>query len=174
MLRILLLAVLLLFNFIAQTTLWPELAILGVVPDTAIILIVSYGMLRGEIEGALFGLAVGFVADIFTGVHVGTYALMGFVMGYVSGKPFKDYFKDNFFLPFFVVCVMVVVGQLLAYLLHVLFVGRLEFWFFVHAVALPTVVYTAALAIPLYSLLHYCNDKLETYEKNRRAFFEDK
>ncbi|MCL2364010.1 MAG: rod shape-determining protein MreD [Defluviitaleaceae bacterium] len=174
MLRIFLLAMLLLANFIAQTTLWPELAILGVVPDTAVILIVSYGMLRGEIEGAIFGLAVGLVADIFTGVHVGTYALMGFVMGYVSGKPFKDYFKDNFFLPFFVVMVMMVLSQLLAYMVHIVFVGRLEFWFFVHAVALPTMVYTAALAIPLYSFLHYCNNKVEAYEEKRRAFFENK
>jgi len=174
MLRVFLLAILLLINFIAQTTLWPALAVLGVAPDTAVILIVSYGMLRGEIEGALFGLAVGLVADIFTGVHVGTYALMGFVMGYVSGKPFKNYFKDNYFLPFFVVITMMVASQLLAYLVHIVLVGRLDFWFFAHSVALPTVVYTAALAIPLYSFLHYCNDKVETYEKNRRAFFEDK
>jgi len=174
MLRIFLLAVVALVNLIAQTTLWPELAILGVVPDTAIILIVSYGMLRGEIEGALFGLAVGLVADIFTGVHVGTYALMGFVMGYVSGKPFRDYFKDNFFLPFFVVVVMVVVGQLLTYLIHLVLVGRLEFWFYLHAIALPTIVYTAALAIPLYSLFHFCNNKVEIYEKKHRAMFEDK
>jgi rod shape-determining protein MreD len=157
-----------------QTTLWPELAILGVTPDTALILIVSYGMLRGEIEGALFGLTAGFLVDLFGGELMGVYALMGFLVGYISGKPFRDFFKDNFFLPFFVVLAIAVANQFVLYVLLFMFRGHLDFWFYVHSIILPKTIYTAALAIPLYSLLHLINRHLENFENSRRHLFEEK
>ena len=174
MLRVPVTGVLILVNYVLQTTLWPELAILGVTPDTALIFIVSYGMLRGEVEGALFGLAAGFLMDIFGGEYMGVYALMGFLVGYVSGKPFKDFFKDNYFLPFFVVLAITVVYQYALYVINFMFRGQLDFWFYTRAIIFPKTVYTAALAIPLYGLLHFINKRVEEYEKNRRHLFEDK
>ena len=174
MLRVFLLAAIILINYVMQTTLWQEWAILGVTPDTALILIVSYAIMRGEIEGALFGAASGFVLDVLSGVHIGLYTGMGFVVGYVSGKPFRNFFKDNYFLPFIIVTVMAVLYQLVLYIVQFMFVVRIDFWFFMYAIVLPKTVYTAALAIPLYSVFHYANARLETYEKNRRTMFEDK
>jgi len=174
MLRIVVLTVIILVNYVLQTTFWPQLAILGVAPDTGLILIVSYGMLRGEIEGALFGLAAGFLMDMFGGVYLGAYALLGFVIGYVSGKPFRDFFKDNYFLPFFIVLVAVVFYQFALYIMNFMFHGHLDFFYYIGAIILPKTVYTAALAIPLYSLFHYINKLLETFEHKRRYLFEDR
>jgi rod shape-determining protein MreD len=174
MLRVPVMAVIIIINYVAQTTFWPELAILGITPDTALILIISYGMLRGEIEGALFGLASGFLMDMFGGVYIGLYALMGFVAGYVSGKPFRDFFKDNYFLPFFIVSGITVVYQFVLYVALVMFRGQLDFWFYVHSIILPKTVYTAALAIPLYMFMHFVNRRVEIFEHNRRNMFEDK
>jgi rod shape-determining protein MreD len=174
MLRVPVMAALIVLNYVMQTTLWPELAILGVTPDTALIFIVGYGMMRGEIEGALFGLAAGFLMDLFGGVYVGVYALLGFVVGYVSGKPFKDFFKDNFFLPFFVVLVFTVVYQYAVYVANFMFRGHIDLWFYTHSIILPKTVYTAALAIPLYSLLHFINRRIEEFENSRRHLFEEK
>lgn len=172
MIRVILLALLILINYVAQTTLWPALAIIGVTPDTALILTVSYAMLRGEIEGALFGLAAGFMLDLFTGVHIGFYALIGFVVGYVSGKPFRSFFKDNYFPAFFIVIIMAVATQLAIYIGQFLFFGAVNFWFYVYSIILPKTVYTAALAIPLYSLMHVANARLEAFEK--KTMFEDR
>jgi len=174
MVRIPAMAVLILINYVLQTSLWPEMAVLGVTPDTTLILIVSYGMLRGEIEGALFGFAAGLLLDIFGGVYMGVYTLFGFTLGYVSGKPFRDFFKDNFFLPFFVVLVSTVVYQFAVYVFNFMFRGHVDLWFYFHTIILPTTVYTAVLAIPLYSLLHFINRHIETYENHRRHLFEEK
>ncbi|MCL2203998.1 MAG: rod shape-determining protein MreD [Defluviitaleaceae bacterium] len=174
MLRVAVLTVLILTNYVLQTTLWPELAILGVTPDTALIFIVSYGMLRGEIEGGLFGFAAGFLMDIFGGVYMGVYALLGFVIGYISGKPFKSFFKDNYFLPFFVVLVFTVAYQFVLYIVNFMFRGQLDFWFYVYSIILPKTVYTAALAIPLYTMLHFINRRVEDFENRRRHLFEEK
>jgi rod shape-determining protein MreD len=174
MMRVPAMASLILVNYVLQTTFWPELAILGVTPDTALIFIVSYGMLRGEVEGALFGAGAGFLMDLFGGAYMGLYALMGFLIGYVSGKPFRDFFKDNYFLPFFVVLGAAAAHQLILYVTSFMFRGQLDIHYYARAIILPKTVYTAALAIPLYSLLHFINRHIEAFERNRRHLFEDK
>ena len=154
-------AALILVNFILQSTLFPHLAILGVAPDTALVFIVSYGILRGEIEGAVFGFFTGLVHDMLGGLFIGLFALLGFLTGYVCGKPFKDFFKDNYFLPFFVVVIVSLVYQFALYTTTILITGHLEFWHYFTTIILPKTVYTASLSIPLYSLLHFINARLE-------------
>ena len=170
MVRILVMTVLILINFVLQATLFPHLAILGVTPDTAMVFIVSYGILRGDIEGAIFGFFAGLVHDMFGGMYIGLYALLGFLTGYVCGKPFRDFFKDNYFLPFAIVVVVSLVYQIGVYIGTMAFAG-VSFWHYFGTIILPKTVYTASLSIPLYSLLHFINVRIERHEENFRSFF---
>jgi len=174
MVRLLSMSALILVNYVLQTTLLPELAILGAMPDTALIFIVSYGILRGDVEGAIFGLCAGLVQDIFGGTAIGLFALLGFLSGFMAGKPFRDFFKDNHFLPFFIVVGISLVYQFLLYFFTMLFAGQLDFFHYFYTFILPTVIYTASLSIPLYALMHVINAGLERYEHNRRKFFGEK
>jgi len=169
-LRIIVLIALVFTNFVLQSTLFPEIAILGVAPDTALVFIVSYAILRREIEGALFGMFVGFMQDASGGMFIGIFALLGFVTGYVCGKPFKNFFKDNYFLPFAVVILASLAHQLALYITTILFTGQVNFFFYARTIILPKTVYTALLAIPLYAFLHFINSRLERHEKNLRFF----
>jgi len=155
-----------------QTSLWPGLAIFGAVPDTAVIFVVSYGVLRGDVEGAIFGLCTGLLQDIFSGGPIGMFALFGMIIGYISGKPFRDFFKDNYFLPFFIVLVAILFQQMAIYVSSFLFLGHLNLPHFAWTIILPTVVYTASLSIPLYSLMHVINTIVERWETERRNLFE--
>jgi len=171
MMRIGCMAALIILNYVLQSTLLVRVAILGVNPDTAIIFIVSYGILRGDVEGAIFGFFAGLTHDLFGGHFVGLHAMLGMLVGYMAGKPFKDYFKDNYFLPF-----MIVVGATLSYQLMIFFSsflirGRLDFWFYFSTIIFPKTIYTASIAIPLYSLMFVLNSRLEDYEHNRRNLF---
>lgn len=167
---------LILVNFTLQATLFPHFSILGVTPDTALVFIVCYAILRGDIEGAIFGLCAGFVQDMMAGTFLGFFALLGFLTGYVCGKPFRDFFKDNYFLPFVIVVVISIVYQLIVFVTTQLIFGRLDFWFYARTIILPKTIYTASLSIPLYSFLHYINAKLEHREKNppNRLLKDDK
>jgi rod shape-determining protein MreD len=165
MIRILVLAVIIIINYVLQTTLFPVFAIFGVVPDTALVLIVSYAILRGDIEGALFGFFAGLVHDIMGGLFLGLFALLGFVTGYYCGRPFKDFFKDNYFLPFFVVVGVSFVYQLAVYAGSVMIFGQLDFWFYLRAIILPKTIYTASMSVPIYALLHFINARLERLEQ---------
>ena len=172
--RIVVVTALVLINFVLQTTLFPHIAILGVTPDTALVLIVSYAILRGEVEGALFGLFTGLVQDLSGGFTIGLFALLGFVTGYVCGKPFKNFFKDSYFLPFAVVVVVSLVYQFVLYVATVMFTGQLEFFHYFSTIILPKTIYTASLSIPLYSFLHFVNTKLKRREKRYGGEFTER
>ena len=61
--RIIITTLIVVLNFILQTTLFPYLAIQGVFPNTALIIVTSYSLLRGSKEGALVGAGTGFLMD---------------------------------------------------------------------------------------------------------------
>jgi len=148
------------------------MAIFGVTPDTALIFIVSYGVLRGDVEGAIFGFFAGLMQDIFFGGPIGMFALFGLLIGYISGKPFKDFFKDNYFLPFFIVLIAILFQQFMIYISSFLLHGHLNLALYARTIILPTTIYTVSLAIPLYSLLHFINGRVEIFESSRRNLFE--
>ncbi|MCL2200014.1 MAG: rod shape-determining protein MreD [Defluviitaleaceae bacterium] len=165
MLRIGILTVIILVNFTLQASLFPHLAILGVTPDSALVLIISYAILRGDIEGGIFGFFVGLVQDLMGGRVIGFYALLGFIVGFACGKPFRDFFKDNYFLPFFVVIGVSFVYQLVVYVSTVMFLGGQDFWFYLRVIILPKTIYTASLAVPLYGFMHFVNSKIEKWQE---------
>ena len=165
MIRTLIVTFLIFANFILQTTLLPQVAILGVTPDTALVLIVSYAILRGDIEGALFGFFTGLVQDVLSGMFIGLFALLGFVTGYICGKPFKDFFKDNYFLPFIIVVFASLFYQVALYVTTVMFTGQLDFMHYLRTIILPKTIYTASLSIPIYWVLHLINAKLERHQE---------
>jgi len=174
MLRVFILFCLVLINFTFQTTLFPHIAILGVTPDTMLVFIICYGILRGDIEGAVFGFFAGLAHDVLGGLVIGVYALLGFLSGYVSGKPFKDFFKHNYFLPFLIVVFISFIYQFVLYFTTIMVAGQLEFWHYAGTIILPKTIYTAIFAIPIYSLMHFINAKLEKYEERFEPFFARK
>ena len=166
-------AALIIINYILQSTVFVRLSILGVNPDTAIIFIVSYGLLRGDVEGAIFGFFAGLTHDILGAHFIGLYAMLGMLTGYIAGKPFKDYFKNNYFLPFMIVVVATISYQTLVFFTSFLIRGRLDFLFYFTSIILPKTIYTATIALPLYSLMFVINSKIEDYEYNYRNLFKE-
>jgi rod shape-determining protein MreD len=166
-------ALLILLNYVLQSSVLPALEIFGVAPDTALILIVGYGVLRGDVEGAVFGFFCGLTRDLFGAYYIGLFAMLGMLTGFVCGKPFKDFFHDNALLPFIVVPLAAVAYQLAVYSAEFLFTGRSSLLQYFGGVIIPKTIYTTAFSMPVYSLLYLINGRLERYEKNRRNLFKD-
>ncbi len=91
--------VLILINFILQTTLFNYIEIIGVKPNTMIILIVAFAFMRGEIEGGLIGFLSGLLVDCFFGELLGLNAFMGLITGFLCGKIFNEFYKNSIFIP---------------------------------------------------------------------------
>ncbi|HOO11512.1 MAG TPA: rod shape-determining protein MreD [Bacillota bacterium] len=87
-------ALMLLVNFIMQSTVFRYIAIMGIMPDSALVMVVAVSILIGNRRGAVVGAAAGIMQDIVYGKPVGittlSYMLTGYIVGEYSGKVFKE------------------------------------------------------------------------------------
>lgn len=101
--RPIVIALSIIFGLILQATLFAELNLfgLGLVPDLTLIVVVSYGLLKGPWYGSILGLAGGLVSDLLAGGSiVGVGALARMATGFLAGLLEKTIFKDNLLVPF--------------------------------------------------------------------------
>lgn len=158
-------------NLVLQSTLFQYIEIINIKPNTSILLIISYAILRGDLEGSIVGFFCGLLQDILFGRYVGLYALLGFFLGYFCGKPFKDFYRENYMIPLFLAAAGTVIYQSAFYFLSFLFAGKSNYLYFFNKVILPETVYTTVLAMPVYRVIYFINKKLEMREDESRKLF---
>ncbi len=169
--RILITTILTLVNFILQTTLLPYIAIRGVVPNTAFILVVSYALLRGENEGCIVGFCNGLLIDIFFGVSFGFYTLLFFLAGLWAGRGQKDFYRENYLLPIITCSLGAIFYETILFITGFVLHGETNLIYFVVHLLIPQVVYTAIITIPMYRILFGINEWLELKEKYKYRLF---
>lgn len=169
--RAFVISVIVFVNFILQSTLFQYIEIMGVKPNTAILIIVSFAVLRGDVEGSIVGFFAGLLPDLFFGQVVGFYALLFALTGYLCGKPFKDFFRENYIFPVVLTFISMLCCEFIFYVFHFLLQGRVEFSYYLNKIILPEIVYTMAICIPFYLFIYYINNKLEKREKLRKPIF---
>ena len=158
-------------NLILQSTLFQYIEILNIKPNSSILLIVSYAILRGDIEGSIFGFVTGLMQDIFFGKFIGLYALFGLLVGFFCGMPFKNFFRENIILSFILTASVTFIYGFAFYVTNFLFRGKLDFYYYFNKIILPETVYTTFLSVAFYALLYFINQKVEEIEKlNRKVF----
>ena len=169
--RAFIVGILLLLNLILQSTLFGHFEILGVLPNTALLIIVSYAILRGDVEGAIVGFFAGLLQDLFFARYIGFFALCGALTGYVCGKPFKDFFRENYMLPMILVLAAMLANSFVFYVFHFLLQGQTDLLYYVQKIILPETVYTLFLSIPVYRMMYGLNERLEKFTKRRRSIW---
>ena len=167
MIRAIVMSLTVLINFVLQSAAFQYITILGVKPNTALILICSYAVLRGDVEGAILGFFAGLLQDIYYNPVIGVSALLYMLIGYFCGKPLRDFYKENYFFAVFLVAASALFYQFAHYFAYFLFRGRIDIGYYFMAVMLPGAIYTVIAAIPLYGLVYLLNHRLERVEKNR-------
>lgn len=164
-------AMILIINLILQSTLFEYIAIIGIKPNTAIIIIVSIAFMRGETEGAAIGFFAGLLQDSFFGPFIGIHALLGMLTGYFCGKFFRGFYKESFIIPFVLTITSNILYEFIFYMTNILLRGYTKFYYFVNAIILPEVVYTAIVSVFVYKLLYVINKKIEDKESLKRKLF---
>ena len=158
-------------TFFIQINLFELISIFHIKPNMVIISIVSYSILRGDIEGAIFGFFLGLLQDVFFGNSIGLYALFGTLLGFFSGKPLRGYYNDNFLLPIIMVSTSVLVYEFSFYCFVFLFRGDVDIILYLTIIILPEMIYTTLLAWPVYKIIFILNSKLEAIEYNRKNMY---
>ena len=169
--RILLTSILVFVNFILQTTLLPYLSIGGVLPNTALIIVVSYALLRGSISGAMVGFFSGMLMDIFFGTSIGFYALLFLLAGLAIGRSQKEFYRENYLLPVIICSLTAMVYESIVFITGFVFQGETNILYFLLRLLIPAAVYTAVVTVPIYRLLFGVNEWLELKEKYKYRLF---
>lgn len=103
-------------NFIFQSTLLQYFDIGGVVPNTTLIMVVIVSLLRGKYQGAAVGLVAGLMQDIFFSTTIGINALIYLLIGYVVGLLDDKVFKESSFLPLVTIILSTITYNAMYYL----------------------------------------------------------
>ena len=171
MLRKLTMAVMVLFCFLLQTTVFRSLSFAGIVPNLLIILTSSCGFMRGEYEGLIIGFFSGLLCDIFFGDILGFYALVYMYVGFLNGKFCRIFYPEDIKLPIALITVSDLSYGIICYILLFLLRGRLDILFYLKAVILPETVYTVVVTCLLYPLILFINTRLVSFERKRARKF---
>jgi len=86
-------------NTIFQSTILPDLRVFGMVPNTALVIIVILSLLKGRVYGSIVGLFVGFIQDVLFSSVLGVNAFIFFFVGYIIGFAKDSFARENIINP---------------------------------------------------------------------------
>ena len=158
--------------FVLQTTTFQTLSFANIAPNLMIIIVSSFGLMRGRKEGMYVGFICGLLVDIFCGFYLGVYALLYMYVGYINGFFRKRFYPEDIKQPLVLVSASDILCNLVVYIMLFLTRNRYDFVFYLLNVIIPEWVYTMVVTLFLYFILLKINQKLENYEKRRAIKFD--
>ena len=87
--------------FVLQTTTFQTLSFANITPNLMIIIVSSFGLMRGRKEGMFIGFICGLLIDIFCGFYIGIYALLYMYVGYINGFFRKRFYPEDIKQPLY-------------------------------------------------------------------------
>ena len=157
--------------FLLQCTVFQSLSFAGIAPNLLIIVVSAFGLMRGKKEGLLVGFFCGLLVDIFFGFYLGAYALLFMYVGFINGMFQKHFYPDDLKLPLLMIGLSDLSQNLVIYFIGFLFRSRYSFLYYLRAIILPEFVYTMIIAIFLYPLFLWINQKMDKIQTRRATKF---
>lgn len=95
-LKVVVLAVLLIFFSLLQTTFFTRFKVFGSVPDLILPMVIAIAISENEKWASVFGLVAGIVIDALTGSSLVLLPLLYVIVGYISGLLCIHFFRGSF------------------------------------------------------------------------------
>ena len=169
MLRGLVTFVIIILGIILQSTFLKFISINNISFNLLLIIVASYGIIRGNAEGAIVGFLIGFLQDVFFGSVIGLYALLYMYIGFFTGYFNRSYYRDRVLLPIMIIAGADLILNLAIYLFTYLFRGRTALGVYLTKIILPEITYTVLASIIVYRLFILLNYYLNRYEDWKRG-----
>lgn len=157
--------------FLLQSTLFKALSFASISPNLLIVVVSSFGFMRGRKEGLWIGLFCGLLLDIFFGQILGFYALIYMIAGYINGMFRKIFYPDDIKLPMILILGSDLAVNLMIYLFLFLPRKKIHLGYYLFHIMIPEMVYTLVITIALYFIILKVNQRLERIEKRSAAKF---
>ncbi len=140
----------LLVAFLLQTTVAPNIRVMGANPDFALIIVVSVALVQGAEIGAVFGFLTGTLVAIALIQPLGLSAFVFVLVGYFAGRYAETADLSAGFAPLVAVFTSTLVAGVLLAMAQSLLERQVPLGFFVGRVLFPSLVLNTLLAAPLY------------------------
>lgn len=157
--RILIISLLILINFILESTLFQYTRVFGVKPDFTIILITSYAIMRGSAFGGFIGLFSGLLQDLIFGNTMGINGLSYMITGYLIGQSNENVFKDSFVPSIIFNIGAVFIYQHLFILITYFSKTNISYTHALLNIIIPQSIYNAILGSIAYRLIYKLDEK---------------
>ena len=138
-----------------QTTVAPNIRIVGASPDFALIIVVSVALLRGSEVGAVFGFLTGTLVGVALLEPLGMSALVLVVVGYFAGRYAETADLSAPVAPLVGVFAATLLANVLFATLQYLLERQVPFGFWVGRVLLPSLVLNTLLATVFYLFVRF-------------------
>lgn len=99
-----------------QTSVFSFFPLYGVYPNVTLVVVISFGLLRGPYSGLAFGFFTGLLTDVLSGQLIGLGGLICACLGLIAGQGGVRLVRESLF-PAVVFCVFGTFGYVLAYTL---------------------------------------------------------
>ncbi len=169
--RIAILVLVSIINAIIQSTFYLYFSNAFILPNTMLVIVISYSIVRDDAEGAVFGFFNGLMFDILFGRIIGLYALIGLITGFVAAKPFREFSPNNFIIPSVTIFTMTIFYEFLFFIFAFLFKGRTDLLYYLLHVIIPEAIVNVIIAIIIYPAIFYYNKYFTEKEKHKRKMF---
>jgi rod shape-determining protein MreD len=147
--------------FVLQSSMFHYIQLADIMPNLLLILVAATAYMRGRMTGMMMGLFSGLLVDLMYGSYViGLYALLYLIIGYFIGFTNKVYSRDDYTLPIIIIAISDFIYGFFYYVFEFLLRGRLNFLYYLRRFILPEIIYTVAISVFMYKLLHMINHRL--------------
>ncbi|MCI5621447.1 MAG: rod shape-determining protein MreD [Lachnospiraceae bacterium] len=169
--RKILVTIIIIVCFLLQSTVFQTLSFASISPNLLIIVIASFGFMRGSKEGMVIGFFCGLLVDIFFAEYLGFYTLLHMYIGWANGFFKKHFFPDDIALPMVLISCSDLIYNLAIYFFRFLFRSRFSFGYYLIHIMIPEIVYTLLISIVVYFVILKINQRLEHIEKRSASKF---
>lgn len=163
-LRYLSIAAIIIINLILQPIFFRSLDFKGIAPNIFIVTIVSFGLLRGKIEGAAIGFCIGFMQDVLYGDVLGLYTIIYMNIGFFTGYLYRNFYRDSLLVPIGIITLADFTQNFIVYFFTFLFRGRLKLGHYLFQIMVPEIIYTLLVGFILYRIYYTINLYVEKRE----------
>ena len=150
---------LILVSFLFSASVLPRFNI-GAMFDIGLVVVICYGLTKGEVKGAVFGFVTGLVYGLLLASMAGLFALLGFIAGFVCGLFRDDDYERSLIITVLIVLGVVFAYQAASYLGQAVFFGQFGFLQKLHIVVLPKTILTTALFVPMYLFVSFVRSRI--------------
>ncbi|SER53384.1 rod shape-determining protein MreD [Lachnobacterium bovis] len=158
--------------FVLQTTICKSIAFADIAPNLLLIVIATFGFMRGRREGMFIGALSGLLVDIFFGPYLGLNTLLYMYIGYINGLFKKYFYPDDINLPLILIAGSDWLLNTTLYLF--VFIGRrrFDYFYYLKTIIVPEMVYSTIVTVFVFFLLVRLNEWIEKEEKRRAKNIE--